>query len=292
MIRSALMVLGWLVMVSLKAEETLDRIRNTQTIKVAYRAGQAPFSMRDQDQQVVGYAVEICSKIVSRVQRELKLPQLKLVFVPVNGLTRFSALRGRTADMECGTTSNNAERRQQFAFTIPYFIDGVKMIVRRNSDISNWTDLKNRSVVTVQGTAQSELVKLRNYSRVLDMDMHESLYYDDAMAMLVSGKVAALAGNEAILHNLMLKIPDPSSYLITGNSLAVKAYAVMLRKSDLQLKAIADAEMVRLINDGEIYKIYNKWFVALSGPGGQSLNLPMSYFLRDSFRYPSDKVGE
>lgn len=290
--RSALMVLGLLMTMSLKAEDTLDRIRATQTMKVAYRSGQGPFSMQDQHQRVVGYAVDICAKIVSRVQRELKLPQLKQEFVAVNSLTRFTALREGRADIECGTTSNNAERRQEFTFTIPYFIDGVKMIVRRDSNISTWTDLRNKSIVTVKATAQSELVKLRNYSRVLDMVMHESLYYDDAMAMLVSGKVAALAGNEAILHNLMLKIPNPSAYLITGNSLAVKSYAVMLRKNDLQLKAIADAEMVRLINDGEIYKIYDKWFTAASGPGAQSLNLPMSYFLRDSFRYPSDKVGE
>jgi len=71
----------------------------------------------------------------------------------------------------------------------------------------------------------------------------------------------------------------------------VKSYAVMLRKSDIQLKAMADAEMVRLINDGEIYKIYDKWFTAASGPGAQSLKLPMSYFCAILFVIRATRSG-
>jgi len=37
---------------------------------------------------------------------------------------------------------------------------------------------------------------------------------------------------------------------------------------------------------------YKKWFLQPIPPNGAKLDIPMSFLLRDSFKYPSDKVAD
>lgn len=53
-----------------------------------------------------------------------------------------------------------------------------------------------------------------------------------------------------------------------------------------------DDEMRRLIFTGELQQLYNKWFMSPIPPRGINLELPMSFMLKESFKFPSDKVGD
>lgn len=274
------------------ALDTLSAIRERQSIVIAYREGSAPFSYLDENKRPIGYSVDLCLKIAEAIKRELKMPQLKLQFMPVDSVTRFTAIAEGKADLECGTTTNNAERRKKAAFTIPHFFSGVRALVRSDTGIRNWPDLRGMTVVTTRSTTTVKLLDERNSVRSLNIKLTEGTDDRDSFRLVEEGKADAFPMDDVLLYSLRASAKKPGMFSIVGDPLSVEPYAIMLRKDDPAFKKLVDAEMVRIINDGEIFGLYNKWFMRPIPPKGINLNMPMGYLLRDSLRFPSDSVGE
>ncbi|HYD60346.1 MAG TPA: amino acid ABC transporter substrate-binding protein [Noviherbaspirillum sp.] len=281
-----------LLPVAASALDTLAAIRDRQGIVIAYREGSAPFSYLDENKRPVGYSVDLCVKIAEAVKRELKLPNLKLQFMPVDSVTRFSAIVEGKADLECGTTTNNAERRKKVAFTIPHFFSSVRALVRTDAGIRNWPDLRSRTVVTTRSTTTVHLLNERNNVRSLNIKLIEGADDGDSFRLVEAGKADVFPMDDVLLYSLRAAAKKPDMFAIVGDPLSVEPYAIMLRKDDALFKKLVDAEMVRIVNDGEIYRLYDKWFTRPIPPNGINLNMPMGYLLRDSLRFPTDKVGE
>jgi len=275
-----------------QAGDTLRKIRQTHTITIAHREESLPFSYLDANKKPVGYAIDVCLRIADAVKRELKLPQLNIAYLPVTPSTRIAALTEGKADLECGSTTNNAERRKYVAFTIPHFVASTRMIVRTDSGIKNWADLRNKRVVTTKGSTTVKLLHDRDHVLSLDLKLVEGRDHGESFDMVAQGKVDAFSMDEVLLYGLRANAPKPESFSIVGDPLSAEAYAIMLRKDDPAFKTLVDHEMSRLINDGEIYKLYDKWFKSPLPPKGINMNMQMGHLLRDFFRFPTDKVGD
>jgi glutamate/aspartate transport system substrate-binding protein len=274
------------------AADTLARIRDKRTITLAHREASVPFSYLDANGKPVGYAVDLCLRIAEAVKRELKLPQLNIEYLPVTPATRIAAIAEGKADLECGSTTNNVERRQQVSFTIPHFIAMTRMVARADSGIKNWADLRGRRVVTTKGTTTVKLLNERDKVRSLDLKLIEGRDHAESFGMVEQGRAEAFVMDDVLLYGLRANAAKPEHFVIVGDPLSAEPYAIMLRKDDPAFKALADREMARLINDGEIYKIYDKWFRNPIPPKGINLDMRMSHLLRDGFHYPTDKVGD
>jgi len=96
---------------------TLKNIKETGAITLGYRDSSIPFSYLDDNQKPVGYAMDICNRIVDAVKKELKLDKLEVKLNPVTSATRIPLMANGTVDLECGSTTNNAERQKQVWFT-------------------------------------------------------------------------------------------------------------------------------------------------------------------------------
>lgn len=48
---------------------------------------------------------------------------------------RIEMIQQGKADLECGSTTNNAERRQKVVFTVPHFITGARLLTKASSPI-------------------------------------------------------------------------------------------------------------------------------------------------------------
>lgn len=274
------------------AADTLAKIRNTHTITIAYRESSLPFSYLEDNKKPVGYAVDLCLKIADAVRRELKLTRLDIAYLPVTPSTRIAAIAEGKADLECGSTTNNAERRKQVTFTIPHFIATTRMVVRTDSGIRNWSDLRDKRVVTTKGTTSVKLLNERDKVRGLGLTLVEGRDHAESFEMVEKGKAEAFPMDDVLLYGFRANAPAPEKFIIIGDPLSAEPYAIMLRKDDVQFKAVVDREMGRLIHGGEIYKLYDKWFKSPIPPKGVNLNMPMGHLLRDTFRFPTDKVGD
>lgn len=275
------------------AADTLSKVRDTKTITIGYQEGSIPFSFLDDNKKPTGYAIELCLKFVAAVQKELKLPQLKVEYVPVNSFNRIPAIVEGRADIECGTTTNTPERRKQVAFTIPHFIAAARLLVKANSDIRNWSDLRNRKIVMTKGAVQEKVVKARNEASALNMTILEGKDHLDSFHILEQGQVDAFAMGDVVLYGFRAKAKDPSAYAIVGDPLSAEPYAAMFKKDDPAFKVVIDNEMARIMYSGELNKLYDKWFMnPVASLNNANLKMPMSHLLRDSIRFPTDKVAQ
>ena len=269
----------------------LEKIHAAGEITIAHRNASIPFSYLDADGKPIGYAMDVCIKLADAIRRELKMPALPIKHLLVTSDTRIPAIRDGSATLECGSTTNNAERRKQVAFTIPHFIAASRLLVRSNSGIDSLQKLAGKSVASTKATSPLARLKALNADQSLHLKIVEAPDHAQAMALLADGNAAAFAMDDVLLAGLRANQPRPGDFALVGKPMTIEPYAIMLPR-DAALKKVVDDEMRRIIQSGEINTLYAKWFQAPIAPRGINLGLPMPYMLRDAFKYPSDRVGD
>lgn len=269
----------------------LQHIQQTGVIRIAHRESSVPFSFVANGKPV-GYAVDLCLKIADAVRSSLHMPGLRVEWVPVTPANRIAAIAGGKADLECGSTTNNRERREQVAFTIPHYIAGSRMIVKSDSGIARWADLRGKTVVSTSGTTPLAMLRKMDEGGVMQWHLIEAKDHAQAFAMVEAGKADAFVMDDVLLYGLRANASRPTDFRVTGEMLTIEPYAIMLPKGDVEFKKLVDKTLVAAVYDQETPKLYRKWFQAPIPPHGITLDIPMSYLLRDSFKFPSDKVAD
>lgn len=271
---------------------TLKKIKDTGVIKIGHRDASIPFSYLDDKQQPVGYGVDICMRVVDDIKKQLKLPNLKVEFVPVTSQTRIPVLAGGNIDIECGSTTNSIERQKQVSFAPTYFMTGTKIIVKKSSGIKGYDDLKGKTVVFTQGTTNERAMKAYNDEKKLGINFIPAKDHAESFLAVETGRAVAFPMDDILLYGLKANAKNPNDFEVLGQFLSDDPYAPMMRKDDAAFKKVVDASMTALYKNGEINKIYQKWFQSPIPPKGVNLNVPMSDALKEVIKTPSDKGVE
>lgn len=272
------------------AGPTLDKIRQSGKIVLGHRESSVPFSYLDADKRPVGYALDLCLRLAEAVRKKLDLKTITPEFVMVTPSNRISMVEEGKVDLECGSTTNNAERRTKVAFTVPHYITGARYLVRADSGISDIVGFDNKRMVSTKGTTPLKAVERAAKERGLNMTLQEAPDHARAVEMVEKGESDGFAMDDVLLFGLIASRPNPEKLKVVGKFLTVEPLAIMLPKNDPEFKAILDHEMKRLIVSREAYTIYDQWFMKPIPPRNTPLNLPMNYLLRDFWKYPTDQV--
>jgi glutamate/aspartate transport system substrate-binding protein len=268
---------------------TLKKIKETGTITVGHRESSIPFSYLDDKQQPIGYAMDLCGKVVDAVKAELKMPNLKVAYQPVTSANRIPLLQNGTIDMECGSTTNSVERQKQVSFGPTYFVINVSAAVKKSSGIKTFADLNGKTVVSTSGTTSIPL--LRGYEKAKGIDFKELQAKDHAesMQLLATDRAQAFIMDDILLAGQIANQAKPGDFMILPESLRTEPYGMMLRRDDPQFKALVDRAVSAVYKSGEINKIYAKWFMSPIPPRGINLNFPMTPAIKEAFANPNDK---
>jgi glutamate/aspartate transport system substrate-binding protein len=194
------------------------------------------------------------------------------------------------ADLECGSTTNNAERREKVAFTVPHFITGARMAVKADSTIERLEDLRGKKLASTKATTPLKAAQQVNTDRLLGISIIEAPDHAKALDMVDKGEAQAFLMDDVLLFGLIAIRPDSASFKVVGKFVTTEPLAIMLNKRDLDFKVLVDDEMRRLILSREIYPIYDKWFMRPIPLKNTALKMPMSYLLKEFWKYPSDRV--
>ena len=247
-----------------------------------------PFSYYDNNQKVVGYAMDLCYKIVDAVTNELKLNKLEVKLSPVTSSTRIPLMANGTVDLECGSTTNNLERAKQVSFTITHFVTSNRFASKKAANLKTIDDLKGKTVVSVSGSTNIKQITQINADKNLGLTILPGNDMAEGFLMVESGRAAAFVMDDIILSNLVASSKSPNDYVISADALSVEPYGIMLRKDDPAFKKVVDAAMVAIYRSGEINNIYNKWFLNPIPPRNINLNVPISPALKKVFASPTD----
>lgn len=268
---------------------TLKKVKDSNTITLSYRESSVPFSYLDANQKPIGYAVDLCARVVDAIKAELKLPKLEVKYLPVTSQNRIPLLQNGTIDLECGSTTNSVARQQQVSFSVSYFVTSVRMLVKKSSGIKDIADLNGKSVVVTTGTTSDQLIKMNEKGKSLDVKNLYGKDHSDSFLMVQSGRAAAFVIDDILLASLMANSQNPGDFAIVGPSLRDEPYGVMVRKDDPEIKALVDKVLIGLMKSGEVEKLYKKWFESPIPPKNINLNFPMSPALKEAVKNPSDK---
>lgn len=268
--------------------QTLDKIRKDGAITIGHRDSSIPFSYLNDKQQPIGYSMDICMKIADAVKAELKLPSLAVKLAPVTSATRIPLMANGTIDLECGSTTNNAERQKQVAYAPTTFITANRFVTKKAANVSNLDGLKGKTIVSTSGSTNIKQVTELNASRNLGMNILAAKDHAEAFLMVETGRAAAFVMDDILLYSLVATAKTPGDYVVSADALSTEPYGIMLRRDDPTFKALVDRTVSGLMQSGEIEKIYAKWFMSPVPPKNVNLNLPMSAALKRVFAKPTD----
>ena len=257
-------------------EGTLQKIKSSGSITIGHRDASIPFSYYDDKQQVVGYAVDLCLKIVDAVKADLKMPKIETKYQLVTSANRIPLMANGTIDLECGSTTNNLERQKQVWFTITHFVTANRWVSKKSAKLHKLDDLKGKTIVSTAGTTNIKQITEINAEKNLGMNIISANGHPEAFQMVETGRAVAFVMDDILLYSLAAQSRSPKDYEISPDALSVEPYGIMLRKDDTEFKKVVDAAMTKIYKSGEINGIYAKWFQKPIPPKGIDLNIPMS----------------
>lgn len=267
----------------------LKKIKDTGAITIGYRESSVPFSFLDDNQKPVGFAIDICNKIVDEVKSALKLDKLEIKYNPVTSATRIPLIANGTIDLECGSTTNNLDREKQAGFTNSHFLTATRWITKKSSNIKSFEDLKGKTVVSTSGTTNLKQLNEANTKLNLGINIVAAKDHSEAFLMVETDRAVAFVMDDILLAGFRAHAKDPSVYTISEGTLSQpEPYGIMLRRGDAAFKAIADKATAQLYTSPSMQVLYDKWFTKPIDARGLNIDFPMTPAIKHMFAHPSD----
>jgi len=262
---------------------TLAQIKKTGTVRLGYRDASIPFSYLDRAGRPVGYSIDICNAIVEEIGRTLDRDDLKVDFVKVTSESRLPAIIDGAIDLECGSTTNNLERRKLVDFSPMIFVSGTKVMVPVATAWRDFRDLKGRKVVVTRGTTNEQALRALDQKFKLGITLIESPDHEESYRILAEGQADAFATDDILLYGLIAQHRSQAQLKVVGEFLSYDPYGIAFRRDEPELRAAVDRAVRNLVVARDIGPIYAKWFESRL-PNGERFNIPMSPQLEESFK--------
>jgi glutamate/aspartate transport system substrate-binding protein len=260
----------------------LARIRRSGAVRLGYREHALPFSFAGPSGVPYGYSIDLCLAIVEEIGEAIGGRAPRVEYRPVTPENRLDLVVAGEIDLECGATSNTAERRQRVAFSPVTFVTGTRLAVPRNSNIRTRRDLAGRAVAVARGSTNEQAIR----EVIAKSGMRtEILTADDlpgAFGLVASGRAAAVASDDVLLLGYLAETGQRAQYAVVGELLSWEAYGIVYSSDDRALAEAVNAAFQRLARTRELRWIYHRWFVRQL-PSGVKLALPMGAELQRAF---------
>jgi glutamate/aspartate transport system substrate-binding protein len=267
---------------------TLRKIREAGVISIGYRESSVPFSYLDDAQRPIGYSMDICERIVDAVKARLGLRDLERRYVPVTSATRVPLVANGTVDLECGVTTNNAERQRHVAFTLTTYVAASRLASKKTLPVIKLADLRGKVVTSTVGTTSLRHLQELYATQGLEMTILAARDDPDAFRLVETDRAAAYAMDDVLLAGTIARSKSPGDYVISEDALSVEPYGIMLSRDDREFKRLADDAIRALFRSGDIHRLYRRWMLSPIPPKQINLGLAMTPAMRRVIEHPSD----
>ncbi|MEY9122873.1 transporter substrate-binding domain-containing protein [Bradyrhizobium yuanmingense] len=268
---------------------TLAKIRDVGEIRLGHRDVSVPFSYLDDSQKPVGFAMDLCARIVDAVKGELKLPSLQTKLQPIQLSTQIPLIQNGTIDIVCGPATNTLERQKVVAFSNTIFVSSIRAVVRKDGPIKTFEDLNDKSVALTTGSTSIALLLARAQDRNFAVKQVLSPDHGASFLALTTGRSDAFVMDDILLAGLIANSQAPADWRIIDDSLRTEPYGLIIRKDDPEFKAVVDKTLVAMMKNGQFAEVYAKWFTKPIPPKNVNLNFPMPAPLKDAVANPNDR---
>ncbi|MBT2336564.1 amino acid ABC transporter substrate-binding protein [Variovorax paradoxus] len=270
---------------------TLKKIAETGTLAIGVRENQVPFAYVDDNQNVIGFTVDMCKALADSLKTDAGIKTLKVEYKPVTAQTRLALLGNGTIDMDCASVTNNAARQKQVTFSSTFFLTATAFVAKKESMLRTVADLRGKTVVAVPGSNHMVILNEINVKQNLNMRIVSAKDQPEAFLMLSTDRAAALVSDDVLLASSIASAKNPSDYVISPDRLApAEPYGLVMRRDDPDFKAAVDKALNAFLKSPAAKANYDKWFVQPIPPRGLRMNFPMSPALEKAYANPTDSI--
>jgi len=274
------------------ASATLDKIKSTGSVTMGVRESSIPMSYTTGDSRFDGYHVEVCRMILADIKDSLKLSTLRINYQPVTSQNRVPLVQNGTVDIECGTTTNNVARAKDVAFADTLYVEEVRIAVKANSGINSIGQLAGKKVATTTGTTSVQLLRKHEKANGVNFDEVFGKDHADSFLLLESGRADAFVMDSSILAGNIANSKNPKDFKIVGEILSTEPIAIMVRKEDPEFKVAVNGAIAKIVKNGNMPKLWNKWFLQPIPPKNIVVGLELSPATKNAWANLNDKPAE
>jgi glutamate/aspartate transport system substrate-binding protein len=269
---------------------TLADIKKSKTVRLGYREASPPFSFLDEAGRPIGYSLELCEAIVDEIETAVDEPDLKVEYVKVTSDDRIAAVLDKKIDLECGSTTANAERRKQVAFSPLMFVAGTRLMVPKASAAKGIRDLAGKTVVVTKGTTNEQTIHAADKKFALGLNIVAAPDHEQSYQMVADGKADAFATDDVLLFGLIARHKAQDKMKVVGDLLSYDPYGIMFRKDEPQFAALVEQTFRKLGTNRDLVPLYRKWFLRRL-PTGERLGIELSPQLEEAFKVLDESGG-
>lgn len=227
------------------ADDSLS-LREAGTISFSMSGQYPPFNFVDENNQLTGFDVAICSEIARRIKLK---PQP--VSTAWDGI--IAGLLAGKYDLICGSMAITEQRLEAVDFSAPYYRSGAQLFVRKGSPLNSVKGLKGKKVGVTLGTTYEAWVRknipeaeVRIYKGVPDMILEVSTGRLDGF--ITDRIVGAMAIDE-----------KQAPIALAGPLLYEERMGIALQKGNPALQEAINQALAAMQEDGSYHHISMKW---------------------------------
>ncbi|MBU3545472.1 amino acid ABC transporter substrate-binding protein [Polynucleobacter sp. MWH-Mekk-B1] len=271
---------------------TMDKIKSTGAVTMGVRESSIPMSYTTGDSRFDGYHVEICRMILADIKDKLGMSAIRINYQPVTSQNRVPLVQNGTVDIECGTTTNNVARAKDVGFANTLYVEEVRIAVKANSGITSISQLAGKKVATTTGTTSVQLLRKHEKANGVNFDEVFGKDHADSFLLLESGRADAFVMDGSILAGNIANSKNPKDYKIVGEVLSTEPIAIMVRKDDPEFKVAVNAAIAKIVANGKMPGLWNKWFLSPIPPKNIVVGLELSPATKNAWANLNDKPAE
>jgi glutamate/aspartate transport system substrate-binding protein len=274
------------------ASATEDKIKSTGAVTMGVRESSIPMSYTTGDSRFDGYHVEVCRMILNDIKAKLGINTLRINYQPVTSQNRVPLVQNGTVDIECGTTTNNMNRSKDVSFAYTLYVEEVRIAVKANSGINSISQLAGKKVATTTGTTSVQLLRKHEKANNVNFDEVYGKDHADSFLLLESGRADAFVMDSSILAGNIANSKNPKDYKIVGEVLSTEPIAIMIRKDDSEFLADVNAAISKIVANGSMPKLWDKWFLKPIPPKNIVVGLELSPATKAAWANLNNKPAE
>lgn len=234
--------------------DKLDSIINSGKLRCGVVLDFPPMGFRDKKNKPAGFDVEYCKDLAKHLGVKLELKSMSFA-------QRIPAINSGKADVIIGSGSDTLERAKSIGFTMPYFVFKLQAMVKKDSGIKTFEDLKGKKATAALSTT-TEIEYLRNMKK---LGWDKSNYFsskseNDTHLALLQGKADVLLSTDTTISELLkldkFKNYEAGPYIPNYSDFV----SIMAKRTEFGLINYLNLFIHQQVRSGRYSEIYKEFY--------------------------------